>query len=129
MFANVYLATEELIKSFAYHDMSPKGIIIKELALVSSIAWVFHFSSDYNVPGENPDLCSHVYTIGDLTHVQELRGFWLTWARDKKYFKKEHMKHTKKTVLFILQLQDNKIYCLLPFRNTSESQNTRKQGF
>lgn len=68
--------------------MSPKGIIIKELALVFSIARVFHFSADGNIPGENSNLGSHVHTIYDLTHVQELRGFWLTWAR-QEYQNKE----------------------------------------
>lgn len=79
VFSNMYLRTKVLKNSlnpFAYHDMSPKSIIIKELALVFSIAGVFHFSLDDNIPGKNSNLSSHVYTIYDLTHVQELRGFW-----------------------------------------------------
>lgn len=92
-FFQIYLATKVAQNSsnpFAYRDMSPKGIIIKELALVLSVARVLHFSSDGNIPGENSNLGSHVHTVYDLTHVQELRGFWWMRAR-QEYQNKETM--------------------------------------
>lgn len=49
--------------------MAPVGVVAVKLTQVVSVAGVFHFSVDKNVPGEQRHLSAHVDSIDDLTDV------------------------------------------------------------
>lgn len=56
--------------------MSTKSIIIEESAIFASITGIFHLSFDYDVSGKNSNLCPHIHSIKDFSHMQKLRQFW-----------------------------------------------------
>lgn len=57
-------------------DVSPEGVVAEILAPVFSVAGVFHFSMNEDIPWKESHLCTHVHTIQYFSHVGELRLSW-----------------------------------------------------
>lgn len=76
-------------------DVAPICVVAVELAHVVSVARVFHFSVDENVPGEQSHFSTHVDPIYDLSNVVVLRPPWAEQMGRESWwpFQKKNLLH------------------------------------